>query len=344
MEAHKNARMTVHGQLLLVARVREAAWRVEAAALAAGISVRSAYKWLARGGWSGEERRARPPRSQLGARPIAPSAARRPRGRDRAPAPATPERAADLARRLQRPRSTVGLVLRRLGLGRRAALEPRPPVIRYQRASPGELLHIDTKKLGRIDGIGHRISGDRTGRRRHSGWEILHVAIDDAARLAYSEMLPDERKSSAIAFLDRALGWFGRHGVAVERVMTDNGSAYRSHAFRRACAAAGLRHLRTRPYTPRTNGKAERFIQTALREWAYARPYASSSQRTQAIAPWLHHYNHHRPHAGHQHYHPSRTAEQPPWKRHLGSHGSIARSRRPVGAIGIAGSSSRLFG
>jgi transposase InsO family protein len=146
--------------------------------------------------------------------------------------------------------------------------------------------------------LGHRITGDRSGRRHRSGWEILHVAIDDAARLAYSEILPDEKRASAIAFLDRARAWFGRHGVTVERVMTDNGSAYRSHAFRHACADAGLRHLRTRPYTPRTNGKAERFIQTALREWAYARPYASSSERSHAITTWLHQYNHHRPHAG----------------------------------------------
>jgi transposase InsO family protein len=203
-----------------------------------------------------------------------------------------------IARRLGRAVATVGLVLRRLGLGRLATLEPRPAVIRYERAGPGELLHIDTKKLGRIDGIGHRITGNRRDARRGAGWEILHVAIDDAARLAYSEILPDERKASAIAFLDRALGWFARHGVTVERIMTDNGSAYRSHDFRRACADARLRHLRTRPYTPRTNGKAERFIQTALREWAYARPYASSSERSHAIAPWLHHYNHHRPHAG----------------------------------------------
>jgi hypothetical protein len=152
-----------------------------------------------------------------------------------------------------------------------------------------------------------------SGPRHRSGWQILHVAIDDAARLAYSARrsgpttnvgpgsqarLPDERKASAIAFLDRARAWFGRQGVTVERVMTDNGAAYRSHAFRPACADAGLRHIRTRPYTPRTNGKAERFIQTALRAWAYARPYVSSSERSQAITPWLHHYNHHRPHAG----------------------------------------------
>ena len=294
MNVHKNARMTVHGRLLLVARVRDRGWRVEDAALAAGVAVRTAYKWLAR--WRAGGARALHDRSSAPAR----SPRRLPREaiaeierlrRQRLSGP-------QIARKLRRPVATVGLVLRRLGLGRRAALEPRPAVIRYQRAGPGELLHIDTKKLGRIDGVGHRVTGDRSGPRRHSGWEILHVAIDDAARLAYSEILPDERKASAIAFLDHALAWFARHGVAVQRVMTDNGSAFRSHDFRRACAGAGLRHVRTKPYTPRTNGKAERFIQTALREWAYARPYASSSERTQAIDPWLHYYNHHRPHAG----------------------------------------------
>ena len=149
------------------------------------------------------------------------------------------------------------------------------PVARYERARPGELIHLDTKKLGRIAGIGHRITGRRTGminRHRGIGWEYLHVAVDDASRLAYTEILPDERKASAIAFLERALAWFARHGVTVERVMTDNGNAYRSHAFRDVCATAGIRHLRTKPYTPRTNGKAERFIQTVLRECAYADP------------------------------------------------------------------------
>jgi transposase InsO family protein len=294
MNVHKNARMPVHGRLLLIRRVREQGWRVEEAALAAGMSVRSAYKWLAR--WRAGGERALHDRSSAPARcahrlPADVVAEIERLRRQRLTGP-------QIARRLQRSGSTVGLALRRLGLGRLTALEPRPPVIRYQRARPGELLHIDTQKLGRIDGVGHRITGDRTGPRHRSGWEILHVAIDDAARLAYSEILPDERKASAIAFLDRALGWFGRHGVTIERVMTDNGSAYRSHGFRHACAGAGLRHLRTKPYTPRTNGKAERFIQTALREWAYARPYASSSERCQAIDPWLHHYNHHRPHAG----------------------------------------------
>jgi transposase InsO family protein len=294
MNVHENARMTVHGRLLLVLRVREQGWRVKDAALAVGVSERSAYKWLARQRAGGEralhDRSSAPARCPTRLPADAVAAIERLR-RQRLSGP-------QIARRLGRPSSTVGLVLRRIGLGRLSALEPRPAVIRYQRASPGELLHIDTKKLGRIDGVGHRISGDRTGPRRRSGWEILHVAIDDAARLAYSEILPDEKKASAIAFLDRALAWFGRHGVTVERVMTDNGSAYRSHDFRHACADARLRHLRTRPYTPRTNGKAERFIQTALREWAYATPYASSRARSHAIDPWLHHYNHHRPHAG----------------------------------------------
>lgn len=166
------------------------------------------------------------------------------------------------------PRSTVGVILRRLGLGKLSALQERPPVHRYQRERPGELIHIDTTKLGRIDGIGHRITGDRWGQsnKRGTGWEVLHVAIDDASRLAYTEVLASEKREDCIAFLKRACAFFGRHGVTVERVMTDNGSAYRSHAFRAVLKDAGLKHVRTRPYTPRTNGKAERFIQTTLRE------------------------------------------------------------------------------
>jgi transposase InsO family protein len=186
-----------------------------------------------------------------------------------------------------------------LGLGQLASLNPKPPVVRYERARPGELIHIDTKKLGRIGGIGHHITGYHTGvnRNRGIGWEVLHVRIDDASRLAYTEILPDEKKASALGFLDRALAWFTRHGVAVERVMTDNGSAYRSHDFRAACAQAGLRYVRTRPYTPRTNGKAERFIQTSLREWAYARAYHSSARQNHAMQPWIANSNHCRPHS-----------------------------------------------
>jgi Integrase core domain len=202
-------------------------------------------------------------------------------------------------------------------------------IVRYERERPGELIHLDTKKLGRIAGIGHRITGRRPGainRHRGIGWEALHVCIDDASRLAYSEILPDEKKESAIGFLDRALGWLAIQGITVERVMTDNGSAYRSKAFRAAVAAAGAEHKRTRPYTPRTNGKAERFIQTSLREWAYAQPYASSQQRSAALAPWLDHYNTVRPHAG--------LAQCPPATRLksqlLGSTKATVASSRPA--------------
>ena len=200
---------------------------------------------------------------------------------------------------------------RRRGLGRLAALEPRPAIVRYQRERPGELIHIDIKKLGKIDGVGHRITGDRRSRKRGRGWDFLHVCVDDASRLAYTEILPDERKESAVAFLGRALAWLAGLGVRVERVMTDNGSAYRSHAFRQAALTAGLKHKRTRPYTPRTNGKAERFIQTSLREWAYRQAFASSAERTAAMRPWLHGYNRWRPH--------SALGGKPPLARLLGN-------------------------
>jgi transposase InsO family protein len=177
--------------------------------------------------------------------------------------------------------------LRRIGLGRLTALEPKPPAVRYQRERPGELIHIDVKKVGRIEAVGHRITGDPRDRRRGAGWEYLHVCIDDASRLAYSEVLRDERKESAVPFLERALAWFAGYGVTVERVITDNGSAYRSHYWRQACGTLRLSHLRTKPYTPRTNGKAERFIQTSLREWAYAQAYTSSQARQDALADWL---------------------------------------------------------
>jgi transposase InsO family protein len=184
-------------------------------------------------------------------------------------------------------------------------------VVRYQRERPGELIHIDVKKLGRIEAVGHRITGDPRDRRRGAGWEYVHVCIDDASRLAYSEVLPDERKESAVPFLDGALAWFAGHGVTVERVMTDNGSAYRSHRSREACRTSGLRHLRTKPYTPRTNGKAERFIQTSLREWAYVQTYASPQARRNALADWLGHYNTARPHTALAHRHASTLTAAP---------------------------------
>jgi transposase InsO family protein len=194
-------------------------------------------------------------------------------------------------------RSTVAGWLTRLGLGRLAALEPKAPVRRYQRDRPGELLHLDIKKLARFEGVGHRITGDRRGGSEGMGYDCLHVAIDDATRLAYVEVLPNEKKQSTTGFLVRALRWFRARGVDVERVMTDNGSGYVAKLFRKALRMLGIRHIRTRPYTPKTNGKAERFIQTMLREWAYAIPFKSSATRAADLDRWLSWYNERRPHS-----------------------------------------------
>jgi transposase InsO family protein len=304
MNVHKNARLTPHGRALMASRVLDEGWTVAAAAEAAGVSERTCHKWLGR--------RRRGLSEDFTDRSSAPR---------RCPRKVSPQRTAEIeqlrrqrrsgpaiARELGLPRSTVGAVLRRLGLGKLKALEPRLPANRYERAAPGELIHLDIKKLGRFDVAGHRATGDRqAGRSRHVGWDFLHVCVDDASRLAYTEILPSERKEDTTAFLERALAWLSRHGVTVERVMTDNGSAYRSKLFRQALSKAGARHVRTRPYTPRTNGKAERFIQTSLREWAYARNYASSDDRSQAIGPWTNAYNLHRPHAG--------IGDLSPWQR-----------------------------
>jgi len=194
--------------------------------------------------------------------------------------------------------ATVSRILRRLGLNRLAALEPAEPVRRYEREHPGELIHIDIKKLGRFNRVGHRITGDRRGQSnsRGVGWEYVHVCIDDASRIAYAEIKKSERKASAIAFLKAAVIYYAKLGISIQRVMTDNGSCYKSRAFGRACKRLGLKHIRTRPYTPKTNGKAERFIQTALREWAYAKAYQRSDHRGAELPLWLHRYNWHRPH------------------------------------------------
>jgi transposase InsO family protein len=294
MNMHKNARLTPVGRALMIERM-ELGWPVKAAAEAAGVSTVTAYKWRRRHRLGGERRHHD--------RSSAPS--RCPR---RTPEPRVAEIERLRRQRMSGPKiaqalgmavSTVGAVLRRLGLGKLASLDPKPEVIRYERSAPGEMIHLDIKKLGRFDVEGHRITGDRRkGSSRGAGWDFLHVCVDDASRLAYTEILPSERKADTTDFLNRALAWLARHGVAVQRVMTDNGSAYRSGLFRQAVADAGARHVRTRPYTPRTNGKAERFIQTSLREWAYARPYASSAERSLAIRPWTDTYNLHRPHAG----------------------------------------------
>ena len=196
--------------------------------------------------------------------------------------------------------ATVSRILKRLGLNRINALEPAEPVHRYGRAKPGEMIHIDIKKLGRFNKVGHRITGDRTGQSsgRGVGWEYVHVAIDDHSRVAFAKIMPNEKKRSATAFLKAAVAYYASLGVKVERVMTDNGSCYKSFAFRRACRRLKLKHIRTKPYTPKTNGKAERFIQTSLREWAYAQAYENSGERKAELPSWLHRYNWHRPHAG----------------------------------------------
>jgi transposase InsO family protein len=303
MNMHKNARLTPTGRVLLVERI-EAGWTVKQAATAAGVSARTACSWLGR--YRGGDRhladRSSAPHHiahRLSADRIAAIEHMR---RQRQTGPA-------IARALGMARSSVGLVLRRLGLNRLDRLQPKPPVIRYERQRPGEMLHLDIKTLGKIDGIGHRITGQHAlhHRARGIGYEHLHVAIDDASRMAYTEVLPSLGRQDATAFLIRALDWFARLGVPVERVMTDNGSAYRSKLFAQALRSAGIRHVRTRPYTPRTNGKAERFIQTSLREWAYARPYLSSAHRNQTIRPWTDAYNTIRPHAG--------IAGLTPWQR-----------------------------
>ncbi len=206
--------------------------------------------------------------------------------------------AAEIAGKLKLARSTVAAHLAAAGLGRLSRLEPEAPARRYQRHRPGELLHLDIKKLARFRKVGHRITGNRRNASDGAGWEFVHVAVDDASRLAYVEVLPDERRQSCTGFLVRALRWFKERGIRVERVMSDNGAGYVSRLFRKACRLLRIRHIRTRPYTPRTNGKAERFIQTMLREWAYALPYRSAESRAADLPRWLAFYNQQRPHAG----------------------------------------------
>lgn len=295
MNVHSGARSCRASRVLLVERIIEQGWTVNEAATAAGLSRRSVFKWLRRyreHGVAGlEDRSSRPHRM-----PRATPAEWRQTILELRQTRMTGVR---IAAQLKRPRSTVALILKRAGLERLRSLEPTEPVQRYQRENPGELLHLDVKKLGRIAGlIGHRITGDPSRKVRGAGWEYVHVAIDDATRLAYVEVLRDEKGTTSAGFLRRAFAWFARLGVRVERILTDNGSAYCSRRFAAACDAMAVRHKRTRPYRPCTNGKAERFIQTLLREWAYAMPYRNSSLRIRALRPWLRFYNHQRPHGG----------------------------------------------
>lgn len=293
MNVHENARLTPRGREALVRRVLGGE-SVEAVAEACGVSTRTVRKWVKRflaEGLAGlQDRSSRPHRLRA----------------------LTPARIADQVEALRRQRRTmlaiaaevgvslptVSRLLKARGLSRLSALDPKAPIVRYERERPGELIHVDTKKLGRIVRPSHRVTGNRRDSVDGAGWEYLHLAVDDHSRLAYTEVLPDETKQSATAFLLRAVAWFAEHGITVERVMSDNGSAYRSKLWRRACQALELRHIRTRPYTPKTNGKAERFVQTSMREWAYVRPYQNSAQRRAELAVWNRYYNHQRPHYG----------------------------------------------
>lgn len=304
MNVHKNARLTAHSRAELVRRVVNGGQPARAVATALGVDVKTVGKWV-------ERFRSEGPAGLMD-RSSRPRRLRRP----------TPSQTRDRIIALRRQRwtgqqiakatavspATVSRILRRARLSRIRDLEPAAPIVRYERKTPGELIHIDIKKLGRFDKVGHRITGDRSGQsnargRRGgkswgAGWEFVHVCIDDASRIAFSQILPDEKKESAVAFLKAALASYKSLGVIVTGVMTDNGACYKSHAFRDTCKALGLKHIRTKPYTPKTNGKAERFVQTALREWAYAQAYPTSDHRAAELPLWLHRYNWHRPHGG----------------------------------------------
>jgi len=293
MNSHKNARLTVHGRTLLVRRVLEQGLRPEEAAQAAGVSVRTAYKWLKRyreEGPAGLSNRSSRPQHCPHAIP--------PEDQEKViEARKCRQTYQQISQRLHIGRSTIARLLGRAGLNRLSSLEPAEPIQRYEYGQPGGLLHLDIKKLGCFHRPGHRVTGDRQQGSRGAGWEYVHVAIDDYSRLGFGTIHPDETGLSACSALLQAVRHYRSLGIRFERVLTDNGAGYRSRRFRRLCRRLGLRHLRTRPYTPRTNGKAERFIQTALREWAYARAYESSAQRAAHLPLWLHQYNWHRPHA-----------------------------------------------
>jgi transposase InsO family protein len=293
MKLHANAPFGPKGRLTMVRRVTEQGWSLAEAAEAAGVSERTACKWVGRYRAEGEAGlwdRSSEPRSVPHRTPedrVAAIAALR---RVRMTGP-------EIAECLGMALSTVSVVLRRIGLGKLSRLEPLEPPNRYERSRPGELIHIDVKRLVRIQrGAGHRVTGKRTWQAEGAGREFVHVCVDDATRLAYVEVLADERAKTAIGFLRRALAYYAAHGVTVERLMTDNGPAYVSITHALACRALGIRHLRTRPYRPQTNGKAERFNRTLLDEWAYVRVYRTNHARNQALTSWLHRYNHHRCH------------------------------------------------
>ena len=300
MNIHKNAKTTPKMRGLIVAR-RQAGETPDRIASALGVSAVTVRKWLARHAAEGEagltDRPSRPRQLQT-------------RASDGQRADVEALRRArqpfwKIAASVGLSRATVARIGKSCGLSHLSALDPRPQIIRYEKDTPGEMIHIDIKKLGRIEGIGHRITGDRTGQSNPrsrkeggKGWEYLHLAVDDHSRLAYSEIFPDETRKSCLRFLFNALRFFRSHGVKVWRVMTDNGVSFRSKRYAKALRMLRIKHQRTKPYTPRTNGKAERFVQTSLREWAYATPYTHSDERRDALLPFIHNYNHHRPHFG----------------------------------------------
>ena len=294
MNIHKNARLTFARRLEMVQDITERGLSQGAAALAHGVSVPTVRKWLGRFLAHGEVALV--------------DCSSRPRLSPRAIAPAKALAIVELRRRrhtqariaasLGLSKSTVGRVLASAGLSHLKDLEPITPVQRYEHKAAGDLLHIDTKRLGRIVRPGHRVTGDRSGPFGNAGWEFLFVAIDDHARIGFTDMYPDEGKVSAVQFLRNAVAYYKSIGVRIKRLLTDNGSAFRSKDFAEACVQMNVKHIFTRPYRPQTNGKAERFIQSALREWAYGFVYQNSAQRTDQLDAWIHHYNWHRPHQG----------------------------------------------
>jgi len=300
MDTHENARLTPKGREEMVRAVVQGGLSKAAAARKFNTTPKTVAKWVGRfhtEGADGLRDRSSKPLSSPSQTPLATCAAVEALRRQR-------YTGSQIAFALAISPATVSRILHRLGLNRLSALEPAEPVRRYEREHPGELIHIDIKKLGKFNDIGHRITGDRRGqsnaraRGEGPGWEYVHVCIDDHSRIAFAKIMPNEKKGSAIAFLRAALAYYASLGIKVERVMSDNGSCYKSFAFRTTCKRLGLRHIRTKPYTPKTNGKVERFIQTSLREWAYAKAYENSRQRKDQLPTWLHRYNWHRPHAG----------------------------------------------
>jgi transposase InsO family protein len=293
MDYHQNARLTVHSRDQMARLVVEQGYTLKAAAGAFNVSQRTASKWVRRYRQFG----------RAGLRDLS----SRPHRSPRQTSSTLLEKVFELrrerrngwwiARELKLSRATVSRILRRAGLNRLRSLDPPPPVVRYEHKRPGDLIHFDIKRLARMHKAGHRMTGNRSQRSRGAGYEYLHVAVDDHSRIGFTAILPDQTHHSAMRFFLMARAHYARFGISIRRVLTDNGSCYKHWIFRKLLHSQHVTHRFTRPYTPRTNGKAERFIQTALREWAYARSYQNSDERLDQLDPWLHDYNFHRPHS-----------------------------------------------